>query len=129
MSNKYKIIFNDMGFSRKDIINKMSSPSKQWFLHLKKIVLNPDSRACSHWATEMWGWWYDLCDLVMKKDNKRLSWEYFYEWFLTSRFFEYEDSFNFERFNLSLKPYYEKNNLTPKILLKLIKENIRREIK
>lgn len=122
---RYKIKVLDMSFNRKEVLSKMTELGLNWVKHLEKIIEEPDNQAVNHWVGEMWGWFKDITRMTIKPKAKRIPWELFFEEFLTKwRFLRY-DKFDFERFNLSLKEYFENDNLTSKLLLYCIKENIK----
>ena len=95
-----KLMF-EMAYSRMDAIDRCEALGKQFLNHFNKIYNDPINESREHWETEMYNWWNQVKNIVLKQNNRKLSISNLHDWFFSAGqdpidFFTSENKFDEE---------------------------------
>lgn len=98
------VIF-EMAYSRKKAWETVSHLAGPISLHVIKLLTMPESLDRSHWKKEISNWLFEIQQIILKPQNKRLTFENYLEWLVKEP--EYNANMAIEQ----LKQHYQSEKI------------------
>jgi hypothetical protein len=72
----------EMAYARRDAWRIVSGLSHPLAEHVVKVLVMPDSGHTVHWKSEIYGWLKTMRDIILKPQNRRLTFNEYKEWII-----------------------------------------------